>query len=502
MKSTTTRLLITLFTMGAVSACQTTGTARKASMGHPAVADNPIVVSEGPTAAKSPAASEPVISDAPSSTPPANFRSSQAAPIIVSDGPKDTASAPKTYAPVVSDGPKEIPAPPKAAAPTPPPSNDSKTPAHDSAASAFTRFPIYSAIQPRNTHYTPSGYMGDSDLRMSGAYTQTHNGQGPALRVYYGASGQDGWAGIYWQDPANNWGTVPGRAGYDLRGAKKLTFWARGEKGGEKIHEFRVGGIVGKYPDSDVASIGPIRLSTEWKQYTIDLRKCDLRHVIAGFGFFVNKYDNAGGSTFYLDDIEFQGEGDVSQAVAVEAKKAEPLEPMMEETTLPTVVPTPVPAPAPAAPVAASTPTAPAAADMAIPKTFHESKNVHVQSTVTGLKVSFSSQVLFSPGRATLSAASSRILDETIPLLSAYPTNALLIEGYTDNLGGSEKNMTLSRLRAASVRDYLAKQGYDPTRFKIVGFGDTKPIADNSTMEGRAQNRRVEITILKDAPAQ
>ncbi len=458
MKLNTAHLIMTLSIMGALSACQTNHSP-KASMGHPAVPAKPIL-SDGPSA------------------PRADVRSSRAAPIVISDGPP------------------AVPVSPAASA-------DSKTPAlRDGSASTFTRFPIYSAQRPRSTHYFPSGYMGDSDLKMSGAYTKTHNGQGPALRVYYSAKGPKGWAGLYWQDPADNWGTTPGRAGYDLRGATKLTFWARGENGGEKIHEFRIGGIVGKYPDSDVASIGPIRLSQEWKQYTIDLRKRDLRHIIAGFGFFLNKLENRGGITFYLDDIEFQGDGDVAHETPVEVKKAEPLEPMLEETAIPTVpaVPLPVPEATPASP-AVSTPSV-AGAVMEIPKTFRASKNIHVQSTAAGLKVSFSSQVLFSPGRATLSTASSRILDETVPLLSAYPNNPLVIEGHTDTLGGSEKNMTLSRLRAASVRDYLAKQGYDPTRFSIVGFGDTRPIADNGTAEGRAQNRRVEITILKNSDGQ
>ncbi len=403
-----------------------------------------------------------------------------------------TVQAADLLKPMPSSGPSTVAAP---VAAVPDESKAAMAPAAN-AAPTFTRFPIYSAQRPRNTHYVPSGYMGDSDLRMAGAYTKTHNAQGPALKIYYSAKGAKGWSGVYWQDPADNWGTVPGRAGYDLRGATKLTFWARGEKGGEKIHEVRVGGIVGKYPDSDVASIGPIKLSTEWKQYTIDLRKRDLRHIIAGFGFFLNKFENPGGMTFYLDDIEFQGEGNVEKTVAIEAKKAEPLEPAIEETTQAS----PVTPPAPAAPAAAApAPAVPAVAvPMSIPKNFHESKDVKVESTVTGLKVSFSSQVLFSAGRATLSAASNHILDETIPLLSAYPNNPVLIEGHTDNVGGPDANMTLSRLRAASVRDYLAKQGYDATRFRIVGYGDTKPVADNKTVEGRGQNRRVEITILKD----
>ncbi len=56
-------------------------------------------------------------------------------------------------------------------------------------------------------------------------------------------------------------------------GATRLTFWGRGENGGERVHEFRIGGIIGQYPDSDVATLSNIRLTKEWKQYTIDLRR-------------------------------------------------------------------------------------------------------------------------------------------------------------------------------------------------------------------------------------
>src|SRR5258707_9476060 len=116
------------------------------------------------------------------------------------------------------------------------------SPSVSGPARAFKPFPVYSEKAPRQSHYAPSGYMGDSDLTMSGAYTKTPRGDGPCLRVNYKATGPKGWAGIYWQDPANNWGDVPGRAGYDLRGATRINFWARGENGGERVHEFRIGG--------------------------------------------------------------------------------------------------------------------------------------------------------------------------------------------------------------------------------------------------------------------
>lgn len=320
--------------------------------------------------------------------------------------------------------------------------------------------------------------MGDSDLSMSGAFMTTSRGQGPCLRVIYKATGPKGWAGIYWQDPANNWGDVPGRAGYDLRGATKLTFWAKGENGGERVHEFRVGGIVGQYPDSDVANLSNVRLSRDWKQYTIDLSKKDLRHIIAGFGIFVSKAENPSGATIYLDDIFFEGAH--SEEAALSAMGPEPTGRLPVETTAQTSMP----APAPAAP---AVPTVPA-----------EAKDLSVKQVDGGLKVSFSSRLMFKPGESVLEAASGKVLDQLINLLSAYPTNRVLIEGHTDKTGDAKFNLRLSELRAQSVRDYLiAHGGFEASRFQITGYGDTKPIADNSTKPGRALNRRVEVTILK-----
>ena len=93
------------------------------------------------------------------------------------------------------------------------------------------------------------------------------------IRTEYVNKSGTRWAGIYWQNPPNNWGTVP-NAGFDLRGAKKVTFWAKGERGGEIINEFKTGGISsGDHIDSDSASVGPIQLTQDWKKYEIDLHQ-------------------------------------------------------------------------------------------------------------------------------------------------------------------------------------------------------------------------------------
>lgn len=89
-------------------------------------------------------------------------------------------------------------------------------------------------------------------------------------------------------------------------------------------------------------------------------------------------------------------------------------------------------------------------------------------------------------------------LDDIAKVLQAFPKVALLIEGHTDNVGDAAKNLKLSDARAAAVRTYLTTHGIAPTRIATKGFGATKPIADNTTEAGKAQNRRIEAVITKE----
>jgi len=168
-------------------------------------------------------------------------------------------------------------------------------------------FYIYEDKGSPNNHYAPSGWMGDSgDLQIDDGSQDSPKSGTACLKIFYSAKGSKGahWAGIFWQDPANNWGTLPG--GFDLSHYKKMTFWARGAKGGEKITEFKVGGITGQNGDSDSSSIGPVSLTKDWKKFTIDLSNKNLSHIIGGFGWSANHDDNPQGITFYLDDIRFE----------------------------------------------------------------------------------------------------------------------------------------------------------------------------------------------------
>jgi len=181
-------------------------------------------------------------------------------------------------------------------------------------------FVVYRDKNSRDNHYIPSGWMGDyGDIKINDQYTQNPQSGSTCIQFSYSAkkSQGQGWAGVYWQNPANNWGTKKG--GFDLTGMNKLTFWARGEKGGEKIEKFAVGGIKGTYADTAEVSIGPIELTNSWKQYTINLSGKDLTYISGGFCWVTTSDLNPQGATFYLDEIKFE----YDPALKPETKKTE-----------------------------------------------------------------------------------------------------------------------------------------------------------------------------------
>jgi OmpA-OmpF porin, OOP family len=102
--------------------------------------------------------------------------------------------------------------------------------------------------------------------------------------------------------------------------------------------------------------------------------------------------------------------------------------------------------------------------------------------------------ILFDTGKATLKPESSKELQLVIDVLKADAALKIEIQGHTDNVGVKAANLTLSQQRADAVRDYLIKTGgIAAVRLTAVGFGDTKPVAPNTTDAGKAQNRRVEL---------
>jgi hypothetical protein len=168
-------------------------------------------------------------------------------------------------------------------------------------------FYVYSDRGAIANHFIPSGWMGDySDIKTNlGSEEDPYSGS-TCIKIVYNSNVSQGarWAGVYWQNPANNWGSRDG--GFDLSKATKLTFWARGEKGGERIEEFKIGGIMGEYSDSDSAGIGPVVLTKEWKQYTIDLTGKDTSYILGGFCWSTNIDVNPEGIAFYLDEVRYE----------------------------------------------------------------------------------------------------------------------------------------------------------------------------------------------------
>jgi len=105
--------------------------------------------------------------------------------------------------------------------------------------------------------------------------------------------------------------------------------------------------------------------------------------------------------------------------------------------------------------------------------------------------------VEFEFGSDQLTDVGETLLDEFLVALREFPTVSVEIDGHADAQGTPERNMVLSQERAQAVVDYFVAHGEDPDRFVAVGYGDTRPIADNSTAEGRQKNRRIEFIALE-----
>lgn len=101
--------------------------------------------------------------------------------------------------------------------------------------------------------------------------------------------------------------------------------------------------------------------------------------------------------------------------------------------------------------------------------------------------------VLFDTGKADILPDSAKCLDEVVKLLGANPTWKMQVEGHTDNVGGSAANQKLSQARAEAVKAWLVAKGVPAARLTAKGFGDSQPISDNKTEDGRAKNRRVTL---------
>ena len=126
-------------------------------------------------------------------------------------------------------------------------------------------------------------------------------------------------------------------------------------------------------------------------------------------------------------------------------------------------------------------------------------------STTVGVTALAAANVMIFPEAALFEFGKSELKPEGKEKINEYREQAkdelssaehVIITGYTDNVGGTDRNTTLSQQRAEAVRDHLISLGADPRSFRSTVRARASPIADNSTEEGRAQNRRVEVAVV------
>ena len=109
----------------------------------------------------------------------------------------------------------------------------------------------------------------------------------------------------------------------------------------------------------------------------------------------------------------------------------------------------------------------------------------------------YAKTILFDTGKATIKAQSAAVLADIIGILKEYSTAKFTVEGHTDSVGSETLNQRLSDSRANSVKEYLVQNGIDAFRLSALGYGESNPIDSNKTRAGRANNRRVEINLVK-----
>jgi len=119
-----------------------------------------------------------------------------------------------------------------------------------------------------------------------------------------------------------------------------------------------------------------------------------------------------------------------------------------------------------------------------------------------GLVLTLSGSVLFKSNSATLLPEAQNRLAQVAQALNQSKGAPLVIEGHTDNQGSDTFNKSLSEKRAQAVKDFLVKSGYDSSLIQVSGMGEADPVADNTSPEGRANNRRVEIIVKQPTDEQ
>jgi chemotaxis protein MotB len=134
----------------------------------------------------------------------------------------------------------------------------------------------------------------------------------------------------------------------------------------------------------------------------------------------------------------------------------------------------------------------------------YTSDQAEIQELQGKLKVTFKDQILYPEGGYRLKPQSEAVLAKMVPSLNGLQQTKVVVDGYTDNVPigpgmrreGIASNLDLSSRRADGVADYLRRQGVNPNLVSAQGFGSSDPVASNDTPEGRAKNRRIEVSLV------
>jgi chemotaxis protein MotB len=131
------------------------------------------------------------------------------------------------------------------------------------------------------------------------------------------------------------------------------------------------------------------------------------------------------------------------------------------------------------------------------------SRQVHIERLQNAVRVSVNDDLLFPSGDWDMPAEAQQSIGKIIPILAPMQQTKIVVNGYTDNVPigpglkrqGVTTNLELSQRRAETVMQFMTARGVNPALVSAQGFGEADPVAANDTAEGRAQNRRVELTL-------
>jgi chemotaxis protein MotB len=131
------------------------------------------------------------------------------------------------------------------------------------------------------------------------------------------------------------------------------------------------------------------------------------------------------------------------------------------------------------------------------------SKQMHIERLQNAIKVTVNDQLLFPSGDWQMPAAAQQTIAKMVPILAPMQQTKITVNGYTDNVPigpglkrqGVDTNLELSQKRSDTVMKFMIAQGVNPVMISAQGFGDADPVASNDNEDGRAQNRRVELTL-------